>query len=191
MKLEVTSMAIRFHYSLCMVLLTGAFLLSTIGCGPTFFSAKGSFASDGGPLDKWSAMPAMCSRDEFDGDSSKLITFQFAQPDNKDPDRNLHRAQQPNSPASLSVAKNGSGIIAKLSMMKPVKGPAGDTMAEMRSMEGYTLDNSTCKTLTLDRTEQSASFGMSHKPLKGHLILDCSIAGSHVTSDLNFSHCGM
>jgi hypothetical protein len=180
-----------FRYSTCMALLTGVFMMSTIGCGPEFFSAKGSFASDGGPLDKWNTLAAMCSRDEFDGDSSKLITFHFAGPDNKDPDRDLHRDQQPNSPASLSIAKNGSGIIAKLDMMKPVKGPAGDTMAEMRSMDGYTLDNSSCKTLTMDRTEQSSSFGTLHKQLKGHLVLDCSIAGSHLTSDLSFTRCGM
>jgi|HubBroStandDraft_5_1064220.scaffolds.fasta_scaffold233301_2 hypothetical protein len=184
-------MVARFCYTTSVILLTGVSLISATGCGPGFFSAKGSFASDGGPLDKWNALPAVCSRDEFDGDSSKLITFHFAAPDNKDPDRALHRNEQPNSPASLRIAKNGGGIIAKLDMMKPVKGPAGDMMAEMRSMDGYTLDNSTCKTLTLDRTEQMGSFGTLHKQLKGRLTLDCSVAGSHLTSDLNFTHCGM
>jgi hypothetical protein len=174
---------------LCLTAPTALLLIAATGCGPQFFSVKGTVNSSGGPLDKWSAAPLGCSRDEFDGDSSKLIGLQFGWPKNDDPDRDLHYDKLPNGPASIKLAKNGTGIIGKIDMLKPVK--AGAAMGpEMASIDGYTLDSSNCKTLTLDREEQSGNMG-DHKQLKGHFVMDCTVLGSHITGDLKFNHCGM
>lgn len=157
--------------------LTFSFLLAFLGCGPTFFAAKGTVSSSGGQLGSWSVTPISCSRDEFNGDSSRLITMLFRGPQSNDPDRDLHQDKQPDSLLRLEVAKNGSGYMAQLETMK--------------SMEGTLLDASNCQKLTLDRTEHSAGFGELHPTLNGELVMDCTVKQSHVTADVIFKKCGM
>ncbi len=161
--------------------------VTTLGCGPQFFSAKGNLASSGGGFGQWSASPALCKRDEFDGDSSKLATFMFAAPKNDDPDRNLHRDQAPNGPAELMIAKNGDGYVAQLMTMKEVN--TGNPSDVFKNMQGIVLDSSSCKTLTFDRKEHSATMGEFHKPLSGELVMDCTKYGSHLTADIKFKAC--
>jgi hypothetical protein len=171
---------------LALVTLALPCLLPVAGCGPQFFSAKGTIASSGGALGQWSGTPVMCSRDEFDGDSSKLATFMFSPPQNNDPDRNLHRDREPNSPMRLKLAKNGDSYIAQLETMKPIAG--ADVF---KSMDGVVLDQSNCKTIRFDRTEHMATMGQFHKPISGEVVLDCSVIQSHVTADIKFKQCGM
>ena len=166
-----------------------ACFLSALGCGPQFFSAKGTVSSSGGLLGQWSATPVMCSRDEFDGDSSKLATLMFAPPKNDDPDRNLHPERAPNGPADIHIAKNGNGYIAQLSTMKPIN--TGNEADVFKNMQGIVLDSSKCKTLTFDRQEHSASMGSMHKPISGELVMDCQVYQSHITADIKFKQCGM
>ena len=159
------------------IALLSCFLFAAAGCGPTFYSAKGTIASSGGQLDPWSATPIACSRDEFDGDSSKLITMTFRPPVSNDPDRNLHRDTAPDFPIQLHIAKNGPGLMGVLDTRK--------------LMEGLPLDSSNCKTLTLNRKERSASMGDFHPTLDGELVLDCTVKQSHITGDVTFKKCGM
>lgn len=157
--------------------LTFSFLVAFLGCGPSFFTAKGTVSSSGGQLGSWSVTPIACNRDEFDGDSSKLITMLFRPPQSNDPDRDLHRDQQPDSLLQLQVAKNGSGYMAQLKTMK--------------GMENTLVDASNCKKLTLDRTEHSAGMTGLRPTLNGELTMDCTVKQSHVTADVTFKKCGM
>ena len=168
------------------MVLTAALLPAT-GCGPQFFSTKGALSSTGGMLGTWSSKPVICSRDEFSGDSSKLVTFEFSPPKNDDPDRDLHRDREPQWPSQLKIAKNGDGYIARLEMGKPIAGV--DPMKS--SMDGLVLDGSTCKVLTFDRKEHSAGMTGFQKQLSGELTMDCTVLQSHVVSNLKFNHCGM
>ena len=176
----------EWSWKLVTAVVVPALLLAVVGCGPQFFSAKGALSSSGGALGQWSSKPVMCERDEFDGDSSKLVTFLFSPPVNNDPDRNLHRDQEPQSPMRLRIAKNGDGYMARLEMMKEIKGV--DPMKS--SMGGIPLDSSTCKVLKFDRTEHSASMSL-HKQLSGEVDMDCTVMQSHIVSNLKFNHCGM
>lgn len=150
-------------------------LLAIIGCGPTFFSAKGTLASTGGSLDQWSQTPIGCHRDVFDGDTSKLVTFSWANPNANDPDRAVHDKTRPAFPILLSVEKDGaSGLKGHLQ--------------NSRAAEA-TFSSSTCKTFTLTTRERSKGFAEAHPSLDGSLTLDCTTSGSHITSDVAFKHC--
>ena len=167
----------------------GAALLATVllaGCGPEFFKAKGTVSSDGGPLKAWSGTPLGCSRGAARGEPGKILTFQFGLP----PGFEAAHPKGENAPEQLAFAQNGSGVMGSLQVFAEVKQPgAPDTMQQ--ASNGFTLDNSNCKTITLDRQEQSKSFAESVKPLKGHLVLDCNVQGSRITADLTFRHCGI
>jgi hypothetical protein len=158
-------------------------LFCITGCGPTFFSSKGTIASSGGELGQWSSSPAMCDREEFDGDSSKLIRMEFAGPPNTDPDRDVHQTNQRKGPYELNVAKNGSGYMAQIKLFNDVPGVDG--------IQGVILDSSSCRTLTFDRTEHTAGFGEMHPTLNGTLVMDCTYKQSHVTANIRFKKCGM
>jgi hypothetical protein len=174
----------RNHFSKVSVLgiIVPCFLLGTVGCGPTFFSSKGAVVSSGGELGAWSATPVMCSREEFDGDSSKLIEMHFSGPKNTDPDRSIHGNSQPEGPYELHVAKNGRSYMAQLKFFKSIPG--------VDVFNGVVFDSSSCKTLTLDRTEHS-SVGSMHPTLNGELVMDCTYRQSHITADVKFKKCGM
>lgn len=175
----------QMHFKKILVLAIPAcsILLGTVGCGPTFFSSKGAIVSSGGELGEWSASPVMCTREEFDGDSSKLIAMHFSGPKNTDPDRTVHGNNQPEGPYELHVAKNGQGYMAQLKFFKNIPG--------VDVFNGLILDSSSCKTLTLDRTEHSADFGRMHPTLNGELVMDCTFKQSHITADVKFKKCGM
>jgi hypothetical protein len=166
-----------------LVIIAPGILFCTVGCGPTFFSSKGAIASSGGELGKWSATPVMCTREEFDGDSSKLILMHFSGPKNTDPDRKIHGNNLPEGPYELHVAKNGSGYMAQLKFFKDIPG--------VDVFQGVVLDSSSCKALTLDRSEHSTNFGSMHPTLNGELVMDCTYKQSHVTADIKFKKCGM
>ncbi|WP_419805184.1 hypothetical protein [Terriglobus sp.] len=165
----------------------GAALLATTvlsGCGPQFFSAKGDVSSDGGALRAWSRKPISCSRGVITGEPDKIVTFRFDLPPGFKPGRPGNQ----NAPEELAFAKSGSGTIGSLKVFAEVKQP-GSPASFTQTTDGFMLDSSTCKTLTLDREEQGRGFGDSEKPLKGHLVLDCNVLGSHVTSDMTFKQC--
>lgn len=175
----------RIHYLKVMVwaVIVPGLLSCATGCGPTFFSSKGAIASSGGELGKWSASPVMCEREEFDGDSSKLIRMMFSGPQNTDPDRSVHHNDQPDGPLELHVAKNGSSYMAQVKFFKDIPG--------VDVFQGLILDSSSCKTFTFDRTEHSAGLGSIHPTLNGELVMDCSYKQSHITADIKFKKCGM
>jgi hypothetical protein len=168
------------------VVLTSALFLSMMGCGPQFFSAKGTVDSSGGAFGKWSASPAMCSRDEFNGDSSQLVTFMFGAPKNDDPDRDVHPGSRQVGPMTLKIAKDGDAYMAKLMTNGTID--TGNPMDAMKNMQGVTLDPSSCKTFTFDRSEHM-NLGHIHKPLSGHVVMDCTKYNSHITADFKFSAC--
>ena len=166
----------------------GAALLSTVllsGCGPEFFKAKGTLTSDGGPLKAWSRTPILCSRGEQMGEPDKILTLGFDLP----PGFVAAHPNGQNAPEELVIAKNGSGVIGSLKVFAAIKDPSDPAAYNRQFQDGFILDNSNCKTLTLDRQEQSKGFAESTKPLKGHLVLDCNVQGSHVTADMTFRHC--
>jgi len=155
----------RIHFSKASIraILVPTILFCMVGCGPTFFSSKGTVTSSGGELGHWSISPVMCMREEFDGDSSKLINLLFSGPKNTDPDRNVHGSQQPDGPYELHVAKNGSGYMAQMKFFKNIPG--------VDVFQCLILDSSNCKTFTLDRTEHSG-FGSVHPTLNGELLIE-------------------
>ena len=150
-------------------------LLALAGCGPTFFSAKGTLDSSGGSLDKWSQTPLGCHRDVFDGDTSKLMTFSWGNPNANDPDRSVHDKTRPAFPVLLNIAKDGSG------------GYTGHLQTSKAGEASFST--STCKTFALTTKERSKGFAEMNPPLDGKLTLDCTAAGSHITGDLTFKHC--
>jgi hypothetical protein len=153
---------------------SSVFLLATLGCGPTFFTAKGKIASSGGALESWSVTPLGCQRTDFDGDSSKLITFMFSAPQSNDPDRDLHPDQQPNFPYMLKIAKNGTGFMGEL---------------DTKKVMDLQLDASNCKTFTLTTRSRSPGFAETHPSFDGELVLDCTVQQSHLTGDVHFKKC--
>lgn len=170
--------------------LAGAALLTTVllcGCGPEFFKAKGTVNSDGGLLKSWSRTPVMCMRGEQEGEAGKILSFQFDLP----PGFVAAHPEGKNAPEELAIAQNGGGVIGSLKMMAVIRDPGNPNSFSEQPTDGFILDNSNCKTIKLDRQEQSKSFAESMKPLKGHLELDCTVRGSHITADMTFRHCGM
>ena len=118
------------------------------------------------------------------GQPGKILTFGFGLP----PGFEAAHPNGRNAPEELSLAQNGTGVMGSLKVFAAVKQPgAPDSMQQ--TFSGFLLDNSNCKTLTLERQEQSKSFADSTKPRKGHLVLDCNVQGSHVTADMTFRHC--
>ena len=144
------------------------------GCGPTFFSAKGTLSSTGGQLDQWKETPLGCHRDVFDGDTSKLMTFSWGNPNAQDPDRQVHDRTRPAFPVLLSLEKDGAGLKGHL---QTSKGGEAD------------LNAGVCKVISLQTKEHSKGFAEMHPTLNGTLTLDCQTAGSHITSDIVFKQC--
>ncbi len=168
---------------------SGAVLVATLllsGCGPEFFKAKGTVNSDGGPLKAWSRTPVLCTRGEEEGNAAKIASFGFDLP----PGFQAGRPDGKNAPEELAFAQSGNGVIGTLKVFALVKDAGNPNVFNQQPEDSYVLDSSNCKTITLDRQEQMKSFAESHKPLKGHLQLDCNVQGSHVTADLTFRHCG-
>ena len=144
------------------------------GCGPTFFSAKGTLSSTGGQLDQWSQTPLGCHRDVFDGDTSKLMTFSWGNPNASDPDSSVHNKTRPAFPILLSIEKDGAALNGHLQTSK-----AGEA----------DLNAADCKVFKLQTKEHHKGFAEMNPPLDGTLTLDCQTPGSHVTGDIAFKHC--
>ena len=161
-----------------------AFLLCVSGCGPQFYSAKGTVNSDGGPLRAWSRTPISCQRGDIVGDPDKIAIFTFDLPQGFSPGR----PGSQNAPEQLTFARSGNGVIGSLKVFAEVKQPGSPDLSAQVT-DGFLLDSSNCKTITLDREDQMRGLMEDKKPLKGHLVLDCNVVGSHVTADMTFKQC--
>ncbi len=154
------------------------------GCGPQTFSAKGTVNSDGGPLRAWSRAPLSCQRGEYWGHPERLVIFEFDLP----PGFEASHPGNRNAPEELAFAPSGNGVIGSLKVFSEVTQP-GEPNTTTQTTDGFLLDTHNCRTIRLDRQEQSRDSSKQQIPLKGHLVLDCNVIGSHVTADVTFNHC--
>jgi len=173
-------MKINIHTTIYATLSISTLLLA--GCGPSFAKIDGTLDSNGGLLRAWSAKPLICSKD--DGDPNKLLRLSFDLPQGFSPSKPGNR----NAPEDISFAKNGDDVMGSLRMFGEVKESDHD-FNTIEPTNGFVLDSSNCKTIHLDRQEQMAPFGFTQKPIKGRLVLDCTVKGSHVKADIKFKNC--
>jgi len=55
--------------------------------------------------------------------------------------------------------------------------------------ERVPLNGAVCRTLRLDSNPGQSAVPGGPASLDGHLVLDCTVKGSHITGDVHFSNC--
>lgn len=174
-----------------------ALTLALCGCQRSFYAVQGKLESHGGPLGQWSLAPEGCSIAPFDGlpvdSSGSVVEFvwehgrpslwrkqgpedRWAQgPDYLDISRAAKPSQAVNrTPAYVELnAANGITASVKLVQTRPA----------------LQLNAETCNVLRLDSHPGPPVLPGAPASLEGHLVLDCSVNGSHLTGDLDFRGC--
>lgn len=171
----------------CALLLT----LALCGCHPRFYAARGTVQSEGGPLGHWSLRPDGCSLAPFDGlpadRSSSVVEFiwQHGRPSlwtSKGVENRwiqapwmLDISRAPDSSGAADTSDASARITASLKLE--------------RTVDPVPLNASVCKELRLDRHPGPPVVPGGPPSLAGHLLMDCTVQGSHVTADVVFRGC--
>ena len=160
------------------VLLAACMLCST-GCERRFFHTAGRISSDGGELGTWRMRPVSCTRDAANGfpgrDGEAIATLLWADPSRRDK-RYINQGQKtaPEVPMRLDLMRVGGGVTGVLDMWR---------------RKGVRLDARVCTQLEMTTQEGAAALPEGRPTLTGHLVMDCTVEGSHLAADLTFNGC--
>lgn len=154
------------------------------GCGPSFFSTRGTVSSTGTRFGTWSAAPVGCTRDSFLGSTEGLparsvVTLLWQDPSANYIRPDLYLMDGPDGPIRLEIAATGSTAAPVLSA----------NLHTMRVPGGTRIDTSACRTFTLQQSERPSPEPRAHPSLNGLLQMDCTLPDAHFTAHLRFTGC--
>lgn len=161
------------------VLLLSMATLIVSGCRAGHFSATGVVSSDGGSLGRWSLRPDGCSQAPFDGlpagKSTSVAEMIWQRRKVGWTKVGTDKLRWNKLPYLLDLSRSPDELFGVLTMNP--------------DDERVPLNGAVCRTLRLDSNPGQPAVPGGPASLDGHLVLDCTVKGSHITGDVHFRNC--